>query len=174
MRLLLSIFFPLVAYASYAQPGAGANIYDRITTQICNCIKTSQERDSLQKKNKCYEVVLDANYEELKSYGIDTVKNRDFRYRYDVYLKRFKNDESFVGLLVMQERLSDGQYSVLLRSSETKIEKQFLSAEPISEKQLKKLDGGNESIVLSYQTIYHEGKELFKIKSIVYLGSEKK
>ena len=170
----MSVFFPLLAYSSFCQSNSDANIYDRITNQLCNCIKTSAEKDSLQKKNKCYQVVLEANYEELKSYGVDTVKDKDFKNHYDLYLKRFKNDDGFAGSFVKQERLPGGQYNIVLRSSETKIEKQFLSEEPINEKLLKKLDAGAESIVVSYQTIYQGGKELYRVKSIVYLGNEKK
>jgi len=183
MKFNLIIFCSLFACSSFCQQRS-ANIYDRITNQLCDCINKSKETDSVKKKSQCYESVLKNNYEELKRNGIDTTKNKDFKDHYDLYLRRYKktngsgqneivnsHDDSFVGSLVRQERLANGEYMILLRSSETKMEKSFLSADAVNEKELKKFRPGEDNIIFSYQTITENGKTIFRVKSIVYIGT---
>jgi len=186
MKLLVILFCLQLVYSSFSQQQAD-NIYDRITNQLCDCMNKSRETDSVTRKTRCYESVLNSNYEELKSYGVDTTKNKDFKRYYDLYLKRFKkdnvtsgkvtsstHDDSFVGSLVKQERLANGQYNILLRSSSEKIDRSFVSANPINEDELKRFLPGEDNIIVSYQTISEKDRQVYKIKAIVYIGTEKK
>jgi hypothetical protein len=187
MKFLLMFSCWQLVYASFGQQKQARNIYDRITDQLCNCINKSKETDSVKRKAQCYELVLKSNYDELKSYGVDTIKNRDFKSYYDVYLKRFvkdsaaagksiplTGDDSFMGSLVKQERLANGQYNIELRSSSDKTERNFISTDPVDKNELKRFLPGEDNIIISYQTINENGRLVYKVKAIAYIGTEKK
>ena len=190
MKFIFLLYGLVFFKATFSQPEQGPTIYDRINQQLCKCLKESSETDSVKRKNYCYEFVLNANYEELKTYGVDTTKNKDFKKYYDLYLKRFgkvtgtandkqssgqhDNDDSFMGSLVRQTKLPNGLYNIILRSAELKMEQEFTGTAPIDEKELKRFISGEDNIIVSYQTIARDGKKVNKIKSVVYIGTEKK
>ena len=188
MKILFTVCLGMSFTILYGQTGKETNIYDKISNQLCNCMKSATITDSTRRKEHCYELVLNENYDELYSYGVDTLKNKDFKKYYDLYLKRFKNtnskshyesekksvkDDSFLGSFIKQEKIPEC-YSITLRSSEHSVTRTFVSAEPINEKELKRFVSGEDNVIVSYGTISQNGKEKYVVKSIVYLGKEKK
>jgi len=189
MKLLFLLSCLLFFNSSFCQSGPDTAIYDRIVEQLCAYLRMSTEKDSIKRKDYCNEFVLNKNYEELKTYGIDTIKNKDFKRYYDLYLKRFRkcykgdegkqspgetgNDDSFIGSLVKQKKLANGEYSITLKSSAGKTERHFTATQPINVAELKRFISGEDNIIVSYQTIDRDGKKEYKIKSVVYIGTER-
>ena len=152
---LLAVFFTFMSTAISAQqkPAEGGNIYDKISSQLCNCFVTSSISDSVKRKDHCYQLVLNNNYEELKKYGVDTLADKNFKRYYDLYLKRYSDkketdhpgiknnaahDDGFIGSLIDQKKLSTGEYEITLRATESNTIKKFTSSKPIDQNELKR------------------------------------
>ena len=189
MKLFTIVLTLISTVVSAQQKTAEAhNIYDRIFSQLCNCFETSSIADSVKRKDSCYAYVLNKNYDELKKYGVDTLADKNFKRYYDLYLKRYSDkkevahsdindhthDDSFMGSLVDQQKLPAGGYEITLRSAASKTIRKFSSSQPIDQNELKRFLPGEDNIILSYGTISQDGKERYVVKSILYLGKEKK
>jgi hypothetical protein len=189
MKLLVFVLSFITATVS-AQPKTAEtqNIYDRIYSQLCNCFETSSLADSVKRKEYCYRLVLIRNYDELKKYGVDTLANKDFKRYYDLYLKRYSgkknadhpniknkpsNDDSFLGSLVDQQKLSTGEYEITLRSGTSNTVRKFISSQPVDQKELNRFLPGEAHIIIAYGTIRENGKEKYIVKSIAYIQKEK-
>ena len=187
--LLVSNFTMGMSQQKNVPGNSSVNIYDKIFSRLCDCFGSSGITDSTKRKEYCYQFVLNKNYEELKAYGVDTVTNKDFKRYYDLYLKRYSNkkdaysqrkktnyahDDSFLGSLVNQQKISTGEYEVTLKSNSSNSIKKFISAQPIDLNELKRFTAGDDNIIIAYQTVRENGKEKYIVKSIVYIGKEKK
>lgn len=187
MKWLFAVCLGLSFTRASGQEGA-LPLYDRIHNQPLRCTAAGKIKGPAARKRHCYQTVLNNNCEELKTYGVDTRKNKDFKNHYDLYLKRYKTpeagtpagsakaekDDGFAGTFVGQEKRESGRYNITLRSAQDNTVRSFLSKEPVSEKEVKKLVAGKEAVIVSYRTAQKEGKEEYVVKSILYTGEEKK
>jgi hypothetical protein len=159
---------------------ADSGIYERMMHQIHLCLQSATGGDSIQKRNYCYQQVLDKNYEELRKYGVDTLADAGFKKYYPLYLKRFQKlkesgktlpvkDDSFVGGYVGQRKLPDSSYTITLFSISENKSMVFVSDKPLDENELRLLLKNKDNIVIAYNTQTKNGKVLLVVKSIVYL-----
>jgi len=176
---LPSLILLIQSIAATGQVPADTNIYDRIMSQICNCLPTVPGKDSLEKRSYCYQQVLIKNYDELKKYGVDTLADAAFKTYYPLYLKRFKNsepknistakDESMVGEFISQKKVSGSNYEITVFSKDENRSLVFISDKALDENELKLLPKSKDNLVISYRTEKSHEKTTRVVKSVVYL-----
>ena len=178
--LLLFCFLSLNLFNAQSQPLADSGIYERTMLHIRNCLQSTIEKDSIEKRNYCYQKVLVENYEELKKYGVDTLADVGFKKYYPLCLKRFQKpkesnkalsvkDDSFLGSYVSQSKLSAGSYTINLFSISENKSMVFISDKPLDENEIKLLPKNKDNIAIAYHTQRKNDKVVRLVKSVVYL-----